>query len=302
MLRAGSGIPEAEMADQEADRGNVLLAKGAMPPGVRAEGDGADSAGALGDPVGLAREAGFEPDEKQAAVLRAMADPLAKQGILNCTRQWGKSTTAAAGAVFRVVSRPGSLVVVASASEVQAARLVGTCREMLGKLGISFRKDGMHKISVLLPNGSRIVGVPGNEATVRGLASVSLLLIDEASKVPDVMYQAVRPMIAVAQGDIWLLSTPWRTHGFFYEAWEHGGPEWTRFRVPATECPRLSPEYLERERRQMTRWAFQREFLAEFVRDEMSVFDAELIDAAMDMGPAPMEIDWAEFERERKGR
>jgi len=254
------------------------------------------------DPVALAREAGFSPDERQAEVLRAMADPLVKQGILNCTRQWGKSTTAAAGAVFRVVTRPGCLVVVASASEVQAARLVGTAQEMLGKLGIPVRKDGIHKISLLLPNGARIVGVPGNEATVRGLASVSLLLIDEASKVPDVMYQAVRPMIAVSQGDIWLMSTPWRTHGFFYEAWEHGGPEWKRFRVPATECPRLPAEYLERERSQMTRWAFQREFMAEFVRDEMSVFDAELIDAAMDENAAAMEIDWAEFEKERKGR
>ena len=205
-----------------------------------------------------------------------------------------------AGAVFRVVSRPGCLVVVASASEVQAARLVWTAREMLGRLGIPVRKDGIHKISVLLPNGARIVGVPGNEATVRGLASVSLLLIDEASKVPDVMYQAVRPMIAVAQGDIWLMSTPWRTHGFFYEAWEHGGPEWKRFRVQATECPRIPAEYLERERSQMTRWAFQREFMAEFVRDEMSVFDAELIDAAMDMNAVAMEIDWAEFEKERK--
>ena len=66
---------------------------------------------ALVDPVALAREAGFSPDERQAEVLRAMADPGVKQGILNCTRQWGKSTTAAAGAVFRVATWPGRLVV-----------------------------------------------------------------------------------------------------------------------------------------------------------------------------------------------
>ena len=34
----------------------------------------------------------------------------------------------------------------------------------------------------------------------------------------------------------------------------------------------------------------------------MSVFDAELIDAAMDENAAALEIDWAEFEKERKGR
>ena len=122
---------------------------------------------------------------------------------------------------------------------------------------------------------------------------------------PPPMFQRIkriaRPMVAVAQGDIWLMSTPWRTFGFFYEAWEHGGPEWRRFRVPATECARIPAEYLERERKQMTHWAFQREFLAQFVRDEMSVFDAELVDAAMDAEAEPLMIDWAEFEKFRRG-
>ena len=42
----------------------------------------------------------------------------------------------------------------------------------------------------MLPNGSRIVGLPGTEATVRGFSAVSLLLIDEASRVVDEMYQS----------------------------------------------------------------------------------------------------------------
>jgi hypothetical protein len=41
------------------------------------------------DAVEFARtQLGFEPDEKQEVVLRSDA----KRGILNCTRQWGKST------------------------------------------------------------------------------------------------------------------------------------------------------------------------------------------------------------------
>ncbi len=46
---------------------------------------------------------GFEPDELQAEVLESEA----KRGILNCTRQWGKSTVAAAKAVHRAYTRPG---------------------------------------------------------------------------------------------------------------------------------------------------------------------------------------------------
>ena len=70
------------------------------------------------------------------------------------------------------------------------------------------RGDGDNAISLLLPNRSRIVGLPGTEATVRGFSAVSMLLIDEASRVPDEMYNALRPMLAVGNGDFWLMSTP----------------------------------------------------------------------------------------------
>ena len=93
--------------------------------------------------------------------------------------------------------------------------------------------------------------LPGSEATVRGFSAVSLLLVDEASRVEDEMYLAIRPMLAVSEGTLWLMSTPYGKRGFFWEAWERGGPEWERVRVPATECPRIRPEFLEEERRAM---------------------------------------------------
>ena len=79
---------------------------------------------------------------------------------------------------------------------------------------------GTTRCSLLFPNGSRIVGLPGTEGTVRGFSAVSLLLIDEAARVEDAMYKALRPMLAVGGGDLWLMSTPWGKRGFFYEAWD----------------------------------------------------------------------------------
>ena len=80
--------------------------------------------------------------------------------------------------------------------------------ELLREAGDAARGDGDNAISLLLPNGSRIVGLPGMEGTVRGFSAVSLLLIDEAARVEDEMYQALRPMLAVGDGDLWLMSTP----------------------------------------------------------------------------------------------
>jgi hypothetical protein len=57
-------------------------------------------------------------------------------------------------------------------------------------------------------NGSRIVGLPGREATVRSLSSVTLLVVDEASEVADDLYRSLRPMLAVNNGRLVLMSAP----------------------------------------------------------------------------------------------
>ena len=90
-------------------------------------------------------------------------------------------------------------MLVASPSERQSAEFVRKAAEMVRKLGIRPRGDGDNAISLLLPNGSRIVGLPGMEETVRGFSAVSLLLIDEAARVEDAMYKALRPMLAVGR-------------------------------------------------------------------------------------------------------
>jgi hypothetical protein len=155
------------------------------------------------------------------------------------------------------------------------------------------RGDGDDKISLLLPNGSRIVGLPGMDGTVRGFSAVSMLVIDEASRVPDSMYRALRPMLAVSDGDVWLMSTPCGRRGFFYEAWQHGGKEWFRVLGPATECSRIGATFLERERSVMGAAASRQEYLGEFVDDGLSFFDLELVEAMIDDTIEPL---WPERE------
>jgi hypothetical protein len=221
---------------------------------------------------------GFSPDAKQTEILQASA----KRGILNCSRQWGKSTVTAAKAVHRAYTQAGSVILVASPSERQSAEFLRKAKGMVRKLGIRPRGDGDNAASVLLPNGSRIVGLPGNEATVRGFSAVSLILIDEAARVQDEMYSALRPMLAVGDGDLWLMSTPCGQRGFFYEAWKDGGEDWMRVSVPATECSRITAEFLNKERRNTDSAMFSQEYMCEFTMDGTEVFDRQLIDDAFD--------------------
>ena len=236
--------------------------------------------------VTFARERlGFEPDAVQAAVLGSTA----KRGILNCARQWGKSTVVAAKEVHRAYTQKGCLVLVSSPTERQSGEFMEKASGMLQQLGIRPRGDGHNRLSLRLPNGSRIVGLPGVGRTVRGFAGVSLLLIDEASMVADGQYKALRPMLAASGGDLWLMSTPCGKRGFFYHAWAHGGDRWARFSVKATECARISKDFLEEERQEMGIW-FGQEYLCEFVDNELGVFDRDRVERALDGSVRPLNV------------
>ena len=223
------------------------------------------------------RKLGFEADEQQAAVL----DSQAKRGILNCTRQWGKSTVLAAKAVHRSWTQAGSLVLVASPSERQSAEFLRKAAEFLLRLGVPRRGDGDNASSLALPNGSRIVGLPGTEGTVRGFSAVSMLLIDEAARVPDATYKSLRPMLAVGKGDLWLMSTPRGQRGFFYDTWTRGGDMWERHSVPATECPRIEAGFLDEERGELGSAWFAQEYLCEFVENGGGWFGRRLVEEAL---------------------
>lgn len=232
------------------------------------------------DAVEFARERlQFEPDELQARVL----DPLTMRGILCCCRQWGKSTITALKAVHHAVTRRDANVLIVSPSQRQSGEFLRKSREFVQRLGYEARGDGLNRVSLLLPNGSRIVGLPGERSFVRGFSKVSLLLIDEAAEVSDDHYRTVRPFLATAEsGALWLMSTPRGKRGFFWRTWDQGGSQWLRVRAAAEENPRFSPEFLLEERQELgDRW-YRQEYGCEFLDTHDGLFRDEDIEAAVD--------------------
>ncbi len=138
---------------------------------------------------------GFEPDANQRRVLTSR-----KSADLNCTRQWSKSMIAAALAMHETWSRKESLTLVVSPSGRQSGEFVRKAEGFARRLGIGVKGDGDNEMSLVFPNGSRIIGLPGNESTIRGFSAVALLLVDEAARVSEEVYMAIRPMLAVSEG------------------------------------------------------------------------------------------------------
>jgi hypothetical protein len=233
-------------------------------------GTAADLAMAL-DPAVFCRQAGIVPDDWQAEVLRSTAPRI----LLNCSRQSGKSTAVAALAAWTAIYCHGALTLIVSPTERQSKELFRKTLAVYRALGRPVPPESETALTLELENTSRVVALPGKEGSIRSYSGVKLLLIDEASRVPDETYMAVRPMLAVSGGRLIALSTPFGSRGWWHAEWMGEERDWQRWRVPATECPRISPEFLADERRKMGTWWFDQEYETEFRDAQDAVFRSE---------------------------
>ncbi len=238
------------------------------------------------DPAGILRAAGMTPDRWQERLLRCRSSRL----LLLCSRQSGKSLTAAALALREALLRPPALVLLLSPTLRQSGELFkDKVRRLYGAMGRPVACVQETQLSMELANGSRIVALPGEEETIRGYSGVRLLVIDEGARVPDALYYSVRPMLAVSRGLLVALSTPFGRRGWFYEEWRGANP-WERVRVEAGDCPRITPEFLAEERAALGEHWYSQEYELEF-RDVIdALFRQEDIDAALACDVAPLDL------------
>ena len=232
------------------------------------------------DPVLFAKEGlRFTPDPWQEKALRWSG----KRLLLNCSRQSGKSTTAAILALHRAIFYPSSLVLLVSPSLRQSSELFRKVQDFLKGLPQEQQPELVedNKLSLTMRNKSRIVSLPGSEGTIRGFSGASLIIEDEAARVPDDLYFAVRPMLAVSGGRLILMSTPFGKRGHFFREWTEGGDTWERIMITAHDCPRITPEFLEEERQALGDWWFKQEYLCEFVETEDQVFTYDQVMTAL---------------------
>jgi hypothetical protein len=210
---------------------------------------------------------GLEPDSWQLEVLRGRYARL----LLNCCRQAGKSTVVAIHALLQALYTDKLLVLLLSRSHRQSTELFGVVRRFYQLIDTPLEKRQTVE-ELEFTNGSRIVCLPCREETIRGYANVGVLIIDEAARVPDELYRAVRPMLAVSGGRMICMSTPYGKRGFYYEAWAHGGDDWQRMEVHAEQVPRITPHFLAEERRCLGDSFFRQEYQCSFESIEGLVY------------------------------
>jgi hypothetical protein len=223
-------------------------------------------------------------DDWQERMLRSGSGRI----LMSCSRQSGKSTMSAIMALHRALYHPGSLTLCLAPALRQSQELFGKVLGFYRDLGRPIIPQAERKLSLELENASRIVTLPGTEKTIRGFSGVDLLLVDEAARVDDGLYYAVRPMLAVPGGSLIMLSTPNGKRGVFFEEWSTGGVGWERYEVLAEECPRIPAAFLEEERAALPAFIYEQEYSCRFMEAEDQLFGYDLVASSITDEVAPL--------------
>ena len=213
----------------------------------------------------------FIPSAKHAEVL----DTGAKYLILCCNRQWGKTTTISIKALHAALHTPNLSIVVISRSKEQAGFIIESATHFALNLGLKTRRVPNRSFSLLLPNQSRICAVPHTQDTSLG-RTADILIVDEAATVKDEVYFSVASFVARTHGKIWMLSTPTRQSGFFYNYWHDKSTDWHRVLSTVDDCPEIDRQFLELFRR-ADPIRYQQDFLCLFVQPANRLCNREFV-------------------------
>ena len=246
------------------------------------------------DPVAFAREViGIEPDEWQIELLDAVAAPAVRRVSVRSGHGVGKSTAVAMAAIWHVLMRiPSKTVVTAPTS----SQLFDACFAEMKNVAKRLKPPFNNLLEI---KSDRIELKSQPEATfiscrtsraeqpeaLAGVHSENVLLIaDEASGVPNAVFEAASGSMSGHNATTILTGNPTRNTGFFYDTHSRLRDDWYTMHVSCVDSPRVAEDFVEdmKKRYGEDSPAFHVRVLGNFPpSEEDTVIPVALIDAAM---------------------
>ena len=220
--------------------------------------------------------------------------------ILCCGRQVGKSEVASADAgEFAHNNKDTQPIVMIAPTERQAyALFTKTLNYLLKKYPaevITKGKDRPTKQRIKLRTGVEIYCLPvGKDGLGIRFLTIGRLYVDEASRVPELVWDAIEPALLTTGGDEILLSTPFGAEGMFYEVWinrDNAFSSFQRFSITSEKVMNERPicetwtekqrekslNKLEQAKKRWSQRKYAQEYLGEFVEGLYRWFNDVLI-------------------------
>ncbi len=245
------------------------------------------------DPVAFVKEVlGVEPDGWQAEFLSAIASGERRISIRS-GHGVGKSSSASWAMIWYVLTRyPVKVVVTAPTSAqlydalfAEAKRWVKELPKALGDL-LEVKQE---RIELKASPTEAFISARTSRAeqpeALQGIHSEHVLLIaDEASGVPEQVFEAAAGSMSGHNACTILLGNPTKNSGFFFETHHRLRSEWWTRRVSCADSPRVSEAYIAemKSRYGEDSNAYRIRVLGEFPRsDDDTVIPVDLVEGAM---------------------
>ena len=207
------------------------------------------------DPVRFAREViGIEPDEWQVELLDAVAAPAIRRISVRSGHGVGKSTGVAMAAIWHVLMRYPSKTVVTAPTSAQLfdacfAEMKSVAKRLKPPFNtlLEVKSDRIELKSA--PESTFISCRTSRAEQPEALAGVHsehvLLLADEASGVPEAVFEAASGSMSGVHATTVLTGNPTRNTGFFYETHTRLREDWHTMHVSCIDSPRVADDFVE---------------------------------------------------------
>ena len=200
--------------------------------------------------------------------------------VLRSGRQVGKSTIIAAKAAQYAQDNPKKLIMCIAFTEKQAKLIFSKILFNLDRKNISKPKPTNHVIK--LKNGTEIYCYAAGDTGFGIMGyTIDLLIADEAAWIKEEVWNSIAPALAVTDGVMWLLSTPFLSEGYYADCFKD--KSFTAFHQSSEDCPRISKEFLERMKERFTKSKYSQMYKGEFVDDAYRIFGDKWIDKVCTM-------------------
>lgn len=210
------------------------------------------------DPVlFVVEQFGAEPDQWQADVLRDVADVGVRAITVRSGHGVGKSAVASWALIWFILCRfPCKAVVTAPTSGqlfdalfVEVKHWIAMLPEALRDL-LDVKRD---RIELKMAPESAFISARTSRAeqpeALQGVHSDHVLLIaDEASGVPEAVFQAASGSMSGESATTLLLGNPVRSSGLFFDSHNKLAHRWKTYRVSCLDSKRVSDEYVEEQK------------------------------------------------------
>jgi phage FluMu gp28-like protein len=267
--------------------------------------DSWDPAPYLSDPVGFGRRIlRFNPTPYQVELLTDEK----KRIVVIYPRQSGKTTTLAVRMIWYAAEHPFTTSLIVAPGLRQSMIVMDRIHAFLMKMPKTIRHGMLRKMQrtvIWFKNGAQIVALPNAPDLLRGLTA-SNVTCDEAAFFREdelVFYSVLFPMLQTTDGTLIASSTPWGKDSVFYKFTQD--PDFSNHKVTINEvidAKLTTKAFIDEMQRRTPPERFRREYLAEFVEDELAYFNQNLITQCIDSQLSPITDDWTKQVKAPMGR